>query len=187
MCHKQCYQQTKAREQNNEPPVLIDEFKNNAQRLITLINEKLPEWQRLPSIENIKIADISDTYAIIASRKTENTFQEVVFAGDDNLMSAIIASSNPRISLLWVDVDVLTKTKNNFLGNTWNDGFHTNPNPLNYRELLSTNPKQSQQVLAFNNLATSKKWDNFLEKHWYDLNQFDKLSSLEKDNIFEKL
>lgn len=135
---------------------LIGEFKKSGQILIDNINKGRPEGiEKFQKIEDLKIWDISNTFGIIASRKKrEWWFQEVIFSGGDNLLSAIIASSNPEISILGMKFSVLTNNWNRFLWNTWHDADHTNYNPLGYGEILWM--IRSTQVIT---LPT-------LERHW---------------------
>lgn len=132
---------------------LISWFKNSATTLINIINEKLPNNEKLPSIDKISIWDLSPNFRIIASRKKKNwEFQEVIFWEKDNLLNSVVSSSNPEIKLLWLfNSSVLTKTDNIFLNNEWFDGFHTNENPLEYWKLLWINNKREHLSFLFQN------------------------------------
>lgn len=138
---------------------LIQEFKKSANKLIDIINQKRWEPKMLP-IDKISIGDISKSFWIIASRKKpEWWYQEVIFSWWDNLMDAVIASSNPEINILWINFSVLTSSRNKFLWNVWHDGDHTNYNPLNYWEILGLDRKT--QVIA---LPFFQKWSDRFSK-----------------------
>lgn len=113
---------------------LIAEFAWKAQELINVINEsrKTKNLPPLSRIEDLRFSELSRPIGVIASRNIggKNNYQEVLFSGDDNVLNAITASSNPGIHFGPIQFNVVKRVR--FSHNFWNDGDHTNPMPTEW-------------------------------------------------------
>jgi hypothetical protein len=170
---------------------LIEEFEKSAQNLIDIINEKIDEKDRLPNIDKINIEQISPNFKIIATRKVKNNLinQEVMFWWKDLLLNSIIASSNPELSILWIKISIITRSKNRFYWNNWIDWYYSAKNQFEYaRDIWIKNPKEYISLPSYKQLdlendfisntttfvpdiSTFISWDNKFFNKYSDLEQ----------------
>ena len=119
---------------------IMNSFIISSQKLIKIINETRKS-DPLPNIKNITFNDLKRNIWIIASRNRKDwSFQQILFSNWDNVLKAIMASTNPKFFLLW---NLLTDV--NFANNNWNDGWHTNPNP--WENLWFFSPSKIFQIV----------------------------------------
>ena len=136
---------------------IIKWFKQSSQDLIEIIN-KQKQGSKLPNIDDLTFDDLDLNFWVVASRRKDGwDYQQVIFSWSDNVTNAILASSNPRVNILWnFWFNLLADV--NFANNDWNDWFHTNVNPFELN--LFYNPRE---------LLLAVWWPNALdiEDIWY--------------------
>ena len=157
---------------------LIESFTRTWQKLIDIINKerKNSYTQLLPDIQNIHFSDLTSAVGVIASRQMKSGFQEVLFSWDDTIMNAVTASSNPRLKIWPISMNVLHKAE--FYENEWNDGYHTNPMPI---EWLYNFPTKNITQITSMRIHTGEIDKMFDYDKVYDTDLFG-----EKNLLFEK-
>jgi len=111
---------------------LIDAFFEVFKKLIEVINP----WKRI-DFESLSFQDVWIPIMVVASYEYEPwKYVPALFGQESNIKKSILVSSNPKVKILGLDVNVLS-SENEIYWLKWNDGFYSLWNPIEMWYLLN--------------------------------------------------